>query len=76
MTFSPKKKTSKSRSARRTSLWTKLTAKKLTDKTALQYNEVGEAIALAHFASPITGEYKGRKVIKVAKTKKVTTVRA
>ncbi len=76
MTFSPKKKVSKSRSSRRTTVWTKLTAKKLKDKTSLQYNEAGEAVALSHFASPITGEYKGRKVIKVGKTSKVTKVRA
>ena len=77
MTFSPQKKTSKSRSSRRTTAWTKQTAKKLADKTALQYNEAGEAIALAHFVSPITGEYNGRKVIKVGgKAKKVTTIKA
>ncbi|EKE26814.1 MAG: hypothetical protein ACD_4C00138G0003 [uncultured bacterium (gcode 4)] len=75
MTFSPTKKTSKSRSKTRTSNWTKLTAKKLLDKTALQYDKDGNATWLAHFASPITWEYKWRKVIKVWKTKKVTKVR-
>ena len=43
MTFSPTKKTSKSRSKTRTSNWTKLTAKKLLDKTALQYDKDGNA---------------------------------
>lgn len=76
MTFAPTKKTSKSRSWRRTSNWTKLTAKKLLDKTSLQYDKEGNAIGLSHFASPVTGEYKGKKIIKLAKTKKVTTVRA
>ena len=76
MTFSPTKKTSKSRSSRRTSNWTKLTAKKLLDKTSLQYDKDGNATGLSHFASPITGEYKWRKVIKVWKTKKVTTIKA
>ncbi|MCK9272049.1 50S ribosomal protein L32 [Candidatus Gracilibacteria bacterium] len=76
MTFSPTKKMSKSRSSRRTSNWTKLTAKKLLDKTSLQYDKDGNATGLSHFASPVTGEYKGRKVIKVGKTKKVTTIKA
>lgn len=76
MTFAPTKKTSKSRSGRRTSNWIKLTAKKLLDKTSLQYDKEGNAVALSHFASPITWEYKGKKVLKVGKTKKVTKVRA
>jgi len=58
MTFSPTKKMSKSRSSRRTSNWTKLTAKKLLDKTSLQYDKDGNATGLSHFASPVTGEYK------------------
>ncbi|MDD2487422.1 MAG: 50S ribosomal protein L32 [Candidatus Gracilibacteria bacterium] len=66
---------SKSRSGTRTSNWTRITAKKLLDKTSLQYDKDGNAIGLSHFASPVTGEYKGRKVIKVTKTKKVTKVR-
>lgn len=44
MTFAPTKKTSKSRSGRRTANWTKLTAKKLLDKTSLQYDKEGNAI--------------------------------
>ncbi len=76
MTFSPTKKTSKSRTKTRTSNWTKLTAKKLKDKTSLQYDKKGNAVALSHFASPVTWEYKGRKVLKVGKTKKVTKIKA
>lgn len=64
MTFAPVKKTSKSRSRKRTTNWIKLTAKKLQNRVVLQ-KENGEAVALAHFASPITGMYKGRQVIKV-----------
>ncbi|EKE28006.1 MAG: hypothetical protein ACD_3C00111G0023 [uncultured bacterium (gcode 4)] len=76
MTFAPTKKMSKSRSGRRTSNWIKLTAKKLLDRTSLQYDKDGNAIGLSHFVSPITGEYKGKKIIKIGKTKKVTKVRA
>lgn len=76
MTFAPDKKTSKSRTGHRSSQWLRTTAKKLLDKTALQYDEAGNAIALAHFASPITGEYKGRKVISVGKKSRVKTIRA
>lgn len=76
MTFSPDKKTSKSRSSRRTSNWTRLTAKKLLNKTSLQYDKEGNAIGLSHFASPITGEYNGRKVLKVGKAKKIQKIRA
>ena len=76
MTFAPTKKTSKSRTWRRTSNWTKLTAKKLLDKTSLQYDKEGNAIGLSHFVSPVTGEYNGKKIIKVGKTKKITKIRA
>ena len=77
MTFSPDKKTSKSRTGKRTGQWIRLTAKKLLDRTALQYDGEGRAIALAHFASPITGEYNGRKVLGSKKrSKKVTTIQA
>lgn len=76
MTFAPTKKTSKSRSGRRTSNWIKLTARKLLEKTSLQYDKEGNATGLSHFASPITWEYKGKKIIKVWKTKKITKVRA
>lgn len=65
---------SKSRSRTRTSNWIKLTARKLQNRVQLQY-ENWEAIALSHFASPITGMYKGRKVINVrTKNKKVTRI--
>jgi ribosomal protein L32 len=77
MTFSPTKKMSKSRSRTRTTNWSKLTAKKLLDRTSLQYDKEGNSIALSHFASPITGEYKGKKIISVGKKpKKVTKVKA
>lgn len=76
MTFAPTKKTSKSRTWRRTSNWIKLTAKKLIWKTALQYDKEWNAIGLSHFASDVTWEYKGKKIIKTSKTKKVTKVRA
>lgn len=76
MTFSPTKKTSKSRSSRRTTNWTKLTAIKLLNRTSLQYDKEGNATGLSHFISPITWEYKGKKLIKIGKTKKVTKVRA
>lgn len=76
MTFSPTKKMSKSRSSRRTSNWTRLTAKKLLDKTSLQYDKDGNCLGLSHFTSPITWEYKWRKVIEVSKAKKITKIRA
>ena len=45
---------------------------------SLQYNAAGEAIALAHFASPITGQYKGRQVIRIktGRGKTPTKIRA
>ena len=69
MTFSPRKKTSKSKSRIRTSAWLKRTARKLTNRTNLVYDEKGEAIGLSHMASPVTGEYKGKKVMKEKKKK-------
>jgi ribosomal protein L32 len=74
--LAPKKKTSKSRTNRRTTAWMKLNAKRLTDMMQLQRDADGKAIALAHFASPVTGEYRGRKVYDVSKASKVKTVRA
>jgi ribosomal protein L32 len=65
MTISPQQQLSKVRGRKRYSAWVKLNAKRLKDLVALQYNAQGEAIALSHFASPITGEYKGRKVLSV-----------
>ncbi|MDD5212971.1 MAG: 50S ribosomal protein L32 [Candidatus Gracilibacteria bacterium] len=72
MSFSPTKKMSKSRSRTRTSNWIKLTALKLKNRVQLQY-ENGIAIGLSHFASPITGMYKGRKVIDIKSKKKSVT---
>ena len=65
MTFS-KKQLSRVRGRKRYAAWLRLNATRLENlSSSLQYNEAGEAVALAHFASPITGEYKGRKVIRV-----------
>ena len=65
MTFS-KKQLSRVRGRKRYAAWLRLNATRLENlSSSLQYNEAGEAIALAHFASPITGEYKGRKVLRV-----------
>jgi ribosomal protein L32 len=65
MTISPQQQLSKVRGRKRYSAWVKLNAKRLKDLVALQYNSQGEAVALSHFASPITGEYKGRQVLRV-----------
>lgn len=76
MTFSPPKQASKVQTGKRHGKWQLLKAKKLKDLVSLQYDAEGNATGLSHFASPITGQYKGRQVIKVGKTSKVTTVRA
>ena len=77
MTFSPKKKTSKSRTNQRTGQWQKLAAKKLLDLTMLQYDADGKAVGLLHFASTVTGEYRGRNVYHTGKSpRKITKVRA
>jgi hypothetical protein len=78
MTFAPKQQLSKVRGKKRYSAWLKLNAKRLQDGISLQYNAAGEAIALAHFASPITGEYKGRQVIRIktGRGKTPTKIRA
>lgn len=74
MTITPKKKTSKTRTKRRTTNWIKLSARKLLNRVQLQYNESGEAIGLSHFAT-VDGMYKGRQVFKVkTKNKKVTRI--
>jgi len=57
MTFAPTKKTSKSRTKKRTTNWIRLTAKKILNKTSLQYDEDGKALWLRHFVSPVTGKY-------------------
>lgn len=72
MTLSPKKKTSKSRSARRTSNWIKLTARKIENKTSI--NKDGDG--LSHFMTE-DGKYNGKKVLgkkKTSKKKKVARV--
>lgn len=78
MTISPQQQLSKVRGRKRYSAWVKLNAKRLKDIVSLQYNASGEAIALSHFASPITGEYKGRKVraVRTGRGKAPTKIRA
>lgn len=72
MTITPKKKTSKTRTKRRTTNWIKLTAKKLLNRVQLQYNEAGDAVGLAHFVK-LDGTYKGRQVLKIKSKKKSVT---
>ena len=58
MTFS-KKQLSRVRGRKRYAAWLRLNATRLENlSSSLQYNEAGEAVALAHFASPITGDEK------------------
>jgi ribosomal protein L32 len=76
MTFSPQQQLSKVRSRKRYTAWVHLNAKRLKDLVSLQYDVSGNAIALSHFASPITGEYNGRMVYKVGKKSKIKTLRA
>ncbi len=72
MTISPKQQLSKVRGKKRYAAWLRLNAKRLKDLVSLQYNEQGEATALSHFASPVTGEYKGRKIFSIRSGKGVT----
>lgn len=72
MTITPKKKTSKSRTKQRTTNWIKLKAKKLLNRVQLQFNELGEAVWLSHFAK-VDGTYKGKQVYKVRSKKKSIT---
>lgn len=77
MTFAPPKKISKTRTGKRHGKWLLLKTKKVLDSVSLQYDKEGNATGLSHFSSPITGEYKGRKVYTVNKSaKKIQTVRA
>lgn len=77
MTFAPPKKASKVQTGKRHGKWLELKTRKVLNSVSLQYDAEGNATGLSHFASPITGEYKGRKVYSVGKTaKKVTKVRA
>lgn len=72
MTFS-KKQLSRVNGRKRYAAWVRLNAARLKNlSSALQYNDAGEAVALAHFASPITGEYKGRKVVRIKTGRKKT----
>lgn len=78
MTFS-KKQLSRVRGRKRYAAWLRLNATRLENLTSsFQKNDAGEVIALSHFASPITGEYKGRKVVRVktGRGKTPTVVRA
>jgi hypothetical protein len=78
MTFAPPKKASKVQTGQRHGKWLFEKARKIKNSIVLQYDKLGNAIGLAHFASPITGEYKGRKVYS-PRTKapaKVTKMRA
>lgn len=77
MTFAPRKKHSKTRTGRRTSNWIKLTARKLKERTSLQYDEQGNAIGLSHFAN-VSWMYKWRQVYKVRtkKAPKIKTLKA
>ena len=72
MTISPPQQLSKVRSKKRYSAWVKLNAKRLKNSVSLQYDKDGNAVALSHFASPITGEYKGKKVFAVRTGKGAT----
>ena len=76
MSFAPKKKASKVQTGKRHGKWLELKTRKVLNSVSLQYDAEGNAIGLSHFASSVSGEYKGRKVYSVGKTKKVTTVRA
>ncbi len=68
MSLAPQQQLSKVRGKKRYSAWLRLNAKRLKDLVSLQYNAAGEAIALSHFASPLTGEYNGRKIYSVRTT--------
>ncbi len=70
MTFAPTKKTSKTRTGKRSGQWRRLTARKLLERTSLQYDSEGNALGLSHFASAITGEYRGRRVYDPAKKRR------
>lgn len=70
MTFS-KKQLSRVNGRKRYAAWVRLNATRLANlSSALQYNDAGEAVALSHFASPITGEYKGKKIVRVKNGRK------
>lgn len=54
MTISPQQQLSKVRGKKRYSAWLKLNAKRLKNLVSLQYDKSGDAVALSHFASPVT----------------------
>lgn len=78
MTISPQQQLSKVRGRKRYTAWLKINAKRLKDGVKLQYSADGEALGLAHFASPVTGQYKGRQVLRVksGRSKTPTKIRA
>jgi len=77
MSFAPKKKASKVQTGKRHGKWLELKTRKVLNSVSLQFDAEGNAIGLSHFASPVTGEYKGRKIYSVGKAaKKIQTVRA
>ncbi|MBS9784320.1 50S ribosomal protein L32 [Candidatus Gracilibacteria bacterium] len=76
MTFS-KKSLSRVRGRKRYAAWLRLNAERLENQVSLQYDKSGQAIGRAHFASPVTGEYNGRKVLKIkSKSKQAKLIRA
>lgn len=72
MTITPKKKTSKTRTNRRTTNWIKLKAKKLLNRVQFQFNENKEVVGLSHFAK-LDGTYKWRQIYKIRSKKKNIT---
>ncbi len=78
MTLSPQQQLSKVRGRKRYSAWLKINAKRLQNSVSLQYDAEGNALGLSHFASPITGQYKGRQVLRVksGRGKAPTKIRA
>lgn len=79
MTLSPKQKLTHTRTRKRYMAWVRLNAIRLKNLVSLQYDKEGTAVALSHFASPLTGEYKGKKVVTVSQTgskNKVKKIRA
>lgn len=77
MSFAPKKKASKVQTRKRHGKWLFEKSRKIANGIVLQYDADGNATGLAHFASPLTGQYKGRDVISVkTEASKIRTVRA
>lgn len=76
MTFAPPKKASKTQTGRRYGKWLQINIKRVKNLISLQYDAEGNAIGLSHFASPVTGMYRGRKVLDVGKKGSVKKIRA